>query len=100
MDISVIIVNWNTEDFLEQCLESMVATPPSRSTEIIVVDNASSDGSAEMVEDKFPQVKLIRSHENLGFARGNNLGIQHSCGRYISLVNSDVKVLQGCLDSL
>ncbi len=100
MDISVIIVNWNTKGFLEQCLESLTVAPPSRSTEIIVVDNASSDESPEMVEDKFPQVKLIRSHENLGFAKGNNLGIQHSSGRYISLVNSDVRVLPGCLDAL
>jgi GT2 family glycosyltransferase len=100
MDISVVIVNWNTKDFLEQCLDSLSMTPSARSTEIIVVDNASSDGSVEMVEGRFPQVKLIRSDENLGFARGNNLGIQHSSGRYISLINSDVKVLPGCMDSL
>src|ERR1017187_8350071 len=100
MDISVIIVNWNTKDFLEQCLTSLTLTPSNRSIETIVVDNGSSDGSPEMVEDKFPQVKLIRSHENLGFARANNLGIQNSSGRYISLVNSDVKVLPGCLDAL
>lgn len=100
MDISVIIVNWNTKRFLEQCLESLTLAAPRRSAEIIVVDNASSDGSAEMVAHKFPQVKLIRSLENLGFARGNNLGIRQSSGRYISLVNSDTKVLPGCLDVL
>ncbi len=100
MDISVIIVNWNTRDFLEQCLRSLTLAPPSRSIETIVVDNGSSDGSPEMVEDRFPHVKLIRRHENLGFARANNVGIQHSSGRYISLVNSDVKVMPGCLDTL
>jgi GT2 family glycosyltransferase len=99
MDISVIIVNWNTKDLLDQCLGSLTL-PGVRSIETIVVDNGSSDGSSEMVEDKFPQVKLIRSHENLGFAKANNLGIRNSSGRYISLVNSDVRVLPGCLDAL
>ncbi|MEO6965428.1 MAG: glycosyltransferase family 2 protein [Acidobacteriaceae bacterium] len=100
MNISVIIVNWNTRNLLEQCLESLTSAPASRSTEIIVVDNASSDDSVEMVEKKFPHVKLIRSQENLGFAKANNLAIQRSVGRYVSLVNSDVKVLPGCLDAL
>lgn len=100
MDISVIIVNWNTRELLEECLGSLISAPPSRSTEIIVVDNASSDGSVEMVESRYPHVKLIRSQENLGFAKANNLGIQCSAGRYVSLVNSDVRVLPGCLDTL
>ncbi len=100
MDISVIIVNWNTRDFLEQCLSSLSLDTCRRSVEIIVVDNGSSDGSPDMVEVNFPQVKLIRSQENLGFARANNLGIQYSSGRYISLVNSDVKVIPDCLDTL
>ena len=100
MDISVIIVNWNTRKLLDECLESLTSTPACRSTEIIVVDNASSDGSTEMLECKFPQVKLIRCQENLGFAKANNLAIQHSMGRYVALVNSDVRVLPGCLDTL
>jgi len=100
MDISVIIVNWNTKNLLEQCLESLTSSLHSRSIEIIVVDNASSDGSVEMVEHCFPDVKLIRNHENLGFSKANNLGIQQSSGRYVSLVNSDVRVLPGCLDAL
>jgi len=100
MDISVIIVSWNGKRYLEECLESLSVTPPSRSTEIIVVDNASTDGSADMVEARFPNVKLIRSNENLGFAKANNLAIQESHGLYVSLVNSDVKVLPGCLDAL
>ena len=99
MGISVIMINWNT-DFTEQCLTSLTLAPSNRSIETIVVDNCSSDGSPEMVEDKFPQVRLIRSHKNLGFARANNLGIHHSSGRYISLVNSDAKVVLGCLDTL
>jgi GT2 family glycosyltransferase len=100
MDISVVIVGWNAKHYLELCLDSLVTAPPSRSTEIIVVDNASSDGSVEMIETRFPHVKLIRSDQNLGFAKGNNVAIRQCQGRYISLVNPDVKVLPGCLDAL
>ncbi len=100
MDISVVIVSWNTKLYLEQCLESLAAAPPRRSMEIIVVDNASIDGSPEMIEARFPGIKLIRSGENLGFAKANNLAIRQCQGRYISLVNPDVKVLPGCLDAL
>jgi GT2 family glycosyltransferase len=100
MDISVIIVGWNARHYLELCLESLTTAPPSRSMEIIVVDNASSDGSVEMIEAKFPQVKLIRNSENLGFAKGNNVGIRQSQGRYVALVNPDVIVFPGCLDAL
>jgi hypothetical protein len=68
--------------------------------EVIVVDNASADGSAEMIEARFPNVKLIKSSENLGFSKGNNVGIRQCQGRYIALVNPDVIVFPGCLDAL
>src|SRR3984885_2846971 len=100
MDISVIIVGWNAKHYLELCLQSLADTPPRRSMEVIVVDNASSDGSAEMIESRFPHVKLIRSSENLGFSKGNNLGIRQCQGRYIALVNPDVIVFPGVLDTL
>jgi GT2 family glycosyltransferase len=100
MDISVVIVGWNARRYLELCLESMAEAPSRRSIEILVVDNASSDGSAEMIEARFPHVKLIRSAENLGFSKGNNLAIRQCQGRYIALVNPDVMVLPGCLDAL
>ena len=100
MDISVIIVNWNSQAYLERCLESFAQAPSSRSVEIIVVDNGSTDGSPEIVEARFPHVRLIRNRENLGFARANNMAIRESRGRYVSLVNSDVEVLPGCLDAL
>jgi GT2 family glycosyltransferase len=100
VDISVVIVGWNARHYLELCLESLAAAPPRRSIEIFVVDNASTDGSAEMIEARFPHVKLIRSSENLGFAKGNNVAIRQSQGRYIALVNPDVIVLPDCLDSL
>ena len=98
-DISVVIVSWNCRTFLEECLESL-GCGVDRPYEVIVVDNASTDGSPEAVARRFPWVTLIHSGVNLGFAKGNNLGIRHSRGRYIALVNSDVKVLAGCLDQL
>jgi hypothetical protein len=100
IDISVVIVGWNARHYLELCLESLAEAPPRRSVEILVVDNASADGSAEMIEARFPHVKLIRSAENLGFAKGNNVAISRCQGRYIALVNPDVIVFPGCLDAL
>jgi GT2 family glycosyltransferase len=100
MDISIVIVAWNAQQYLELCLESLVAAPPHRSMEVIVVDNASSDGTCKMIEARYSWVKLIRSPENLGFSRGNNLGIRQCQGCYIALVNPDVQILPGCLDAL
>jgi GT2 family glycosyltransferase len=100
VDISVVIVGWNANHYLELCLESLATAPPRRSMEVLVVDNASTDGSVEMIESKFPWVKLIKSSENLGFAKGNNVAIRQCQGRYIALVNPDVIVFPGCLDAL
>ena len=100
MDISIVIVGWNARRYLELCLESLAEAPPRRTMEIFVVDNASTDGSAEMIEVRFPHVKLIRSAENLGFSKGNNVAIRQCVGSYIALVNPDVIVLPGCLDAL
>ena len=100
MDISVIIVNWNGLRFLIECLESLSHFKSTRHMEVIVVDNASTDGSADVVARRFPGVILIRNAANLGFAKGNNIGIRASKGKYIFLLNSDIKVLNGCLDAL
>ncbi len=100
MDISIVIVGWNAQRYLELCLDSLIAAAPRRSMEVIVVDNASTDGTVAMIEARYPWVKLIKSPENLGFSRGNNLGIRQCSGRYIALVNPDVQVLPGCLDTL
>lgn len=96
MDISYIIVSWNAKDFLLKCLSSIQNDARNFSSEIIVVDNASSDGSPEMVAAQFPEVRLIRNKENLGFAKANNIGIGESRGKYLALINSDVDVLRGC----
>jgi GT2 family glycosyltransferase len=100
VDISVIIVGWNAKHYLELCLDSLTKAPPRRSMEVLVVDNASTDGSVEMIQEKFPWVKLIKSAENLGFSRGNNVAIRQCQGRYLALVNPDVIVFPGCLDAL
>ncbi|HLX69108.1 MAG TPA: glycosyltransferase family 2 protein [Verrucomicrobiae bacterium] len=100
ISVSIIIVSWNARDYLKQCLESLTPAVCRYPMEIIVVDNASSDGSPELVENSFPRVRLIRNSTNLGFARGNNLGIRSSGGRYLCLVNSDIKVLPDCISRL
>src|SRR5271170_7602 len=100
VDTSVVIVSWNAKRFLEECLVSLRDCPSTRTIEVIVVDNASFDGSPEMVTAEFPHVKLIQTGANLGFAKANNVGIRISGGRYVSLINSDAKVLGNCLDVL
>ncbi len=100
MDISIIIVSWNAKEFLSECLQSLTAETDNHCSEIIVVDNASTDGSLELVQKHFPHVKLIRSNTNVGFAKANNIGIRQSIGRYVAFINSDVKVLEGCLNRI
>lgn len=100
VDISVVIVAWNAKKYVELCLQSLVDAPPRRSMEVFVVDNASIDGTLDMIESRFPWVKLIKSPENLGFSRGNNVAIRQTTGRYLALVNPDVIVFPDCLDEL
>jgi GT2 family glycosyltransferase len=100
LDLSIIIVNWNVKDYLRQCLESIAAAVGNLAYEVIVVDNASTDGSVEMLRREFPWVTLIANRENVGFARGNNLGIERSCGDYLALVNPDVVLGPGSLKGL
>ena len=91
-DLSVVIVNYNVEYFLEQCLNSVREASEECRTEIFVVDNNSNDGSVEMVREKFPEVKLIENKENKGFSSANNQAIKEAEGRYILLLNPDTVV--------
>lgn len=100
VDISVIIANYNAQALLERCLRSIYAHPPARSFEVLVVDDGSSDGSAEMVAARFPQVRLLINGRNLGYARSNNRAILESKGRLLYLLNSDAELLPGALDAL
>lgn len=97
LDISFIVVSWNAKKYLYECLSSVVKEAANYKSEIIVVDNASSDGAPEMVCERFPRVRLIENNENLGFAKANNIGIKESRGKYLVLLNSDVEVLPGCI---
>lgn len=99
-DISVIVVTWNAKEYTLGCLASLRDKPGSPDVEIIVVDNASSDGTAEAIAERFPSVRLIRNAQNLGFAKANNQGLKVSRGRYVCLVNSDVVVPEDCLSRL
>ena len=98
MDVSVIIVSYNTKDLLRQTIQSVISTTQNIKYEILVADNNSTDGSPLMVSEEFPQVKLIETGENLGFSKGNNIAIKQAKGRYILLLNSDTVVKGDCLE--
>jgi hypothetical protein len=93
MDLSIIIVNWNSVGYLQNCLERIRENTQGLQYEIIIVDNASYDGSKEMISEKYPNVKFIQSNVNLGFAGGNNLGYQYSTGRNLLFLNPDTEVM-------
>jgi len=97
VDVSIIIVNWNTLDILYNCLESIYKQTHNVDFEVIVIDNASVDGSVEMVKSKFRSVDLIVNSRNRGFAAANNQGITRAKGRYILLLNSDTFVLDNAI---
>jgi len=97
--VSIVILSFNGTEYLKDCLSSVLAqTYPDM--EVIVVDNASEDGSPELVEEQFPSVRLIRNSSNLGFAAGNNVGIRLALGDYILLLNQDTRVDAYCLEEL
>ncbi len=96
-NLSVIIVNWNTRELLEQCLRSIYDTPQELVFETLVVDNGSTDDSVAMVRQHFPQARLVENQTNVGFAQANNQGILLSQGRYVLLLNSDTIVLPHAL---
>ena len=99
VDVSVVVVNWNTRDLLAQCLDSIYGAVGSLSAQVIVVDNGSADGSVEMVRQKYPQACAIANTENVGFVRANNQAMAQCQGRYILLLNSDTLVLPGSLEA-
>jgi GT2 family glycosyltransferase len=90
--LSVIIVNWNTKDLLCQCIDSLTHTLREFDTEVFVVDNGSTDGSASAVREKFPGVRLVENRSNTGFARANNQAISLSTGEYLLFLNPDTQV--------
>jgi N-acetylglucosaminyl-diphospho-decaprenol L-rhamnosyltransferase len=99
-DLSIIVVNWNGGDLLSRCLQALYTHLGQVAVEVIVVDNASTDGSLAMLQQSFPQVRTVANQENVGFARANNQGVQISGGRYTLLLNSDAFVTPGALEAL
>ena len=106
MELSIIIVNWNTRELLQRCLESVEETVRNFSHEVFVVDNASTDGSGAMVKERFPEVRLIENSENRGFGNANNQALRIMAGKYALLLNSDTVLtkhaaaeLVSCLES-
>jgi len=100
MDLSVIIVNWNTKNLLLQCLESVYQTIKRVEMEVFVVDNGSMDGSIAAAKGRFPEVKFIQNEINLGFARANNQALSLAKGRYLLLLNPDTQVKKGAMERL
>ncbi len=99
-DLSIVIVSWNVRDLLADCLASLARARSALRLDVIVVDGASADGSAAMVAERFRWVHLIACHENVGFPRGNNIGLTHAVGRHVMLLNPDTVVLEGALNAL
>ncbi len=100
VDLSIIIVNWNTKTLLIQCLSSIFEKTKGLKIEVIVVDNDSQDGSVSEVKKAFPHVHIIGNERNLGFAKGANQGLQKASGRNILLLNPDTQVKNGAVERL
>ncbi|MBI4476471.1 MAG: glycosyltransferase family 2 protein [Acidobacteria bacterium] len=99
-DVAIVIVSYEAREALERCLEALCDAPPRRSHEIVVVDNASTDRSAERVEERWPGVRLVRLPGNVGFAAATNTGIRQGRSEFVLLLNSDTIVPAGAIDRL
>ena len=98
MDLSVILLNYNTRELTRKCLASIFASKTNYSFEVIVADNGSKDESVEMIRKDFPQVKVIENNANLGFSKGNNVAIKQANGRLVLLLNTDTEIRPDALD--
>ena len=94
MKLSIVILNYNVKYFIDLCLQSVLAATKKIDAEIIVVDNASVDGSVPWIKSQFPQVKLIQNNQNVGFPKGNNIGVEQAKGEYLCVLNPDTVVAE------
>lgn len=99
-ELSIIIVNWNSKEYLRKCVSSLRVTTRELECEIIVIDSASFDGCDQMLRDDFPEVRFIQSDSNLGFARANNAAFEVSSGRHVVFLNPDTEVVGGALATM
>jgi N-acetylglucosaminyl-diphospho-decaprenol L-rhamnosyltransferase len=97
IDLSIIIVNWNSADYLRQCLSSVHRETEEINYEVIVVDNASGDGCESMLQKEFPDTRFIAAPQNLGFSRANNLGYEYAGGEVLLFLNPDTEIISGAL---
>jgi len=100
MDVSIIIVNYNTSELLKDCLLSLIEKTEGLTYEVIIVDNASVDDSIDMLRENFPNIVLIASKENLGFGKANNLGANYAKGKYLFLLNTDTLLINNAINIL
>ncbi len=100
MDLSIVIVSWNVKEKLRECLRSVEETAQNFRCEVFVVDNDSKDGTVAMIEKEFPLVHVIANNFNAGFAKANNQAIRLSQGRYVLLLNPDMRVFPGALQNM
>jgi len=100
MDLSIVIVTHNSRSPVEKCLKSIEAHPPASTFEVLVVDNASTDGTPDMIAERFPSVRLIRNGDNVGYSGGVNQGIRSSQGRHLLILNPDIVVGESSIDRL
>jgi GT2 family glycosyltransferase len=98
--LCISVISYNGLSFLKECLDSLLSYPPDKEYEILVVDNASSDGSPEFIKNSYPQIKLIINNVNIGFAAANNQAIKSSKSEYVLLINSDCQVYKDSLNKL
>lgn len=100
MDLSIIIVNYNVKEFLQNLIHSIEKASSNLTKEIFIIDNASDDGSVEFIREKFPQVKLIANQKNLGFGKANNLGLNEASGKYLLMINPDTIVAEDTFEKM
>jgi len=100
LDLSIVLVCWNNKEYLDPCLKSLYETGMKNSFDVIVVDNGSTDGSQQMLAEKYPDVKIIQNVENVGLGKASNQGIEVTKGRYVLLLNNDTIVNGSAFDAM
>jgi len=99
-DLSIVIVSWNVRDYLRSCLSSIINNQGDLIVEVIVVDSGSADGSTQMIRDEYPSLNLVVCDENVGFPRGNNIGMRDATGRFLLLLNPDTEIIGDALSQM
>src|SRR6185295_8305676 len=93
MDLSIIIINWNSAEYVRKCLHSLAENTHGIDLETIVIDNGSFDSCEKIILNEFPKVRFFQSEDNLGFAKANNFGLEKSTGEYLLFLNPDTEII-------